>query len=144
MGKITNENKRILQEISTYESALLMDMNPITFSQALSDLISQKKMSVQSIVNITGLSKSYINKLRNLKGQAVQPARSVVLNIGLAMDLSLEEMNELLKAAHYQELYARDTTDSVILWCLLHSLSGEQTRQKLSDMKIGNDILRQE
>ena len=114
------------------------------FSELLSSQIMDKKVPVQKIVDITGLSKSYINKLRNLKGQPVQPSRSVILNIGLALDLSYDEMNSLLKSARYQELYARNTVDSVIIWGLLHGLSGDQIRCKLSDMGIGKDILRQD
>ena len=53
-------------------------------------------------------------------------------------------MNSLLKAARYQELYARNTVDSVIIWGLMHGLSGDQIRCKLSDMGIGKDILRQD
>lgn len=144
MGRITNENKRILQETSAYDTALLTNMNPTTFSQVLSKLVIQKAIPVQAIVNTTGLSKSYINKLRNLKGSPAQPTRPVVLNIGLALNASLGEMNDLLKAARYQELYARDTADSIIMWGLMHDLTGDQIRSKLSELHSGLDILRQE
>ncbi len=144
MGRITNENKRILQEIPAYDNALLIDLNPTTFSQALSELIIQKGIPVQSIVNATGLSKSYINKLRNLKGAPAQPTRPVVLSIGLALNASLDEMNALPKAAKYQELYARDTADSIIMWGLMHDLTGDQIRSKLSESHSGRDILRHE
>lgn len=144
MGMITDENHRSLSVSCTYEVAELTGMDMQKFSELLSSQIMDKKVPVQKIVDITGLSKSYINKLRNLKGQPVQPARSVILNIGLALDLSYDEMNSLLKSARYQELYARNTVDSVIIWGLLHVLSGDQIRCKLSDMGIGKDILRQD
>ena len=144
MGTITDENHRKLSVSCTYEEAELIGMDMQKFSKLLSSHIVDKKVPVQKIVDITGLSKSYINKLRNLKGQPVQPARSVILNIGLALDLSYDEMNSLLKSARYQELYARNTVDSVIIWGLLHGLSGDQIRCKLSDMGIGKDILRQD
>ena len=70
----------------------------------------------------------------------MQPSRAVILNIGLALDLSLEELNTLLKAARYQELYARDTVDAVIIWGLFHGLCGGDIRLKLAEMGIGNDI----
>ena len=144
MGMITDENHRSLSVSCTYEVAELTGMDMQKFSELLSSQIMDKKVPVQKIVDITGLSKSYINKLRNLKGQPVQPARSVILNIGLPLDLSFDEMNSLLKSARYQELYARNTVDSVIIWGLLHVLSGDQIRCKLSDMGIGKDILRQD
>ena len=144
MGMITDENHRSLSVSCTYEVAELTGMDMQKFSELLSSQIIDKKVPVQKIVDITGLSKSYINKLRNLKGQPVQPSRSVILNIGLAIDLSYDEMNSLLKSARYQELYARNTVDSIIIWGLLHGLSGDQIRCKLSDMGIGKDILRQD
>ena len=141
VGRITEENRRSLEISYAYEAAELSGMDPQGFSEELSALIAAKGIPVQKIVDITGLSKSYINKLRNLKGQAVQPARPVILNIGLALALSVDEINRLLKSSRYQELYARNTVDSVILWGLMHGHSGNQIRSKLSEMGIGKDIL---
>ena len=144
MGTITEENHRSLSTSSSYEEAELTGMDMLKFSEELSRLINSKGIPIQIIVDTTGLSKSYINKLRNLKQATVQPSRSVILNIALALDASLSETNSLLKAARYQELYARDTTESVIIWGMLHNLTGTEIRTKLSDMGIGTDILRQE
>lgn len=144
MGRITEENRRILSAAKTYEEAPLDGMNPSGFSRKLSTYIAEKKIPVQYIVDSTGLSKSYVNKLRNLKGINVHPARPVVLNLGLALNLSLNEMDDLLKSARYQELYSRDTDDSVIMWGLMHGLSGSEIRHKLYDMGLGKDILRQD
>ena len=144
VGKITEENRRRLETAETYEAAALSEMDPSGFSEELSRLIARKGLAVQHLVDITGLSKAYINKLRNLSGKPVQPGRAVVLNLALAAGATLEETNLLLKSAHYQELYARNSAESVIIWGLLHNLSGSQIRLKLSEMNLGRDILRQD
>ena len=141
MGRITQENHRKLLLSTSYEDADLSGMDMSDFSAELSQLISAKKTPIQDIVEITGLSKSYINKLRNLQGTHVQPSRSVILNIALALNATLEEMNSLLKAAHYQELYARSTPESIIIWGLLHNLSGREIRSTLFQRNTGLDIL---
>ena len=62
MGMITDENHRSLSVSCTYEVAELTGMDMQKFSELLSSQIMDKKVPVQKIVDITGLSKSYINK----------------------------------------------------------------------------------
>ena len=135
MGKITDENRRILSESSDYDPTILLDLNP-SFAYELNSLITSKKIRVQTIVEATGLSKSYINDLRNLKSAPRQPSRKTVLNIGLALNASLDEMNTLLKTSNHRELYARSSTDAFIIWGMMHKLSGKQIRSKLDEMEV--------
>lgn len=139
MGNITNENRRALEMADRYEDAVLSDMVENGFSAALCQLIEQKGVSVLSIVERSNISKSYINKLRNPSDKTVRPTRRVILDLALAVDATLDETNHLLKCAQYQELYARDRGESVIIWGMLKHYSGDQIREMLHEKEL--DIL---
>ena len=133
MGNITNENRRILENADKYEDAILDGMIQQEFTTALSLLIQQKEISIQTIMEKTHLSKSYINKLRNPSEKTLCPSRHVIIDIGLAINATLEEINHLLKLAQYQELYTRNKAESLIIWGLLKKLSGDENREQLCD-----------
>lgn len=142
MGKITDENRRALENAENYDDAVLIGMIENEFSSALSQLIEQKGISVQSIVNHTNISKSYINKLRNPSEKNARPRRHVIIDIALAINASLDETNHLLKMAQYQELYTRDQAESLIIWGMLKNFSGEEIRKMLYD-KGFNDMFKE-
>lgn len=133
MGKITNENRRALENADHYEDAILNGMINRDFTTALGQLIEQKGVSVLSIVENTNVSKSYINKLRNPSVKAVRPGRHVIIDIALAINANLDETNTLLKLAQYQELYTRDEAEALIIWAMLKNYSGKQIRKLLQE-----------
>lgn len=65
MGKITEENRRALENATNYDDATLTGMISGEFTTALARLIEKKQVPVLHIVENTHISKSYINKLRN-------------------------------------------------------------------------------
>jgi len=133
MGKITNENRRALENASHFEDAVLTGMIDCEFTSVLCQMIEQKKVSVLHIVENTNLSKAYINKLRNPSEKNVHPSRHVIIDIALALDASLDETNLLLKSAQYQELYTRDKCEALIIWGMLKQMTGKQIREMLYD-----------
>lgn len=120
MGKITEENRRKLEQANKYEDAEITNLIDNTFTDKLDCLFREKGMSTLEIVERTGISKSYINKLRNRAERNVKPDRYKIINIGLALNCNEEEINSLLKAAKLQALYARSDIESIIIWGLLH------------------------
>lgn len=142
MGKITNENRRALENTDKYEDAILSGMTKPEFTAELDLLIQQKGISTQTIVERTHLSKSYINKLRSPSEKALHPSRYVIIDIALAINASLEEINHLLKLAQYQELYTRNKAESLIIWGLLKKLSGEEIHNQLFEQGL-DDIFKE-
>ena len=133
MGKVTDENRRALEKALFFEDADLKGMVGNEFPATLGRLIKQKKISVLTIVENTNVSKSYVNKLRNLSEKNVNPSRRVVIDIALAINATLGETNSLLKAARYQELYTRDPAEALIIWGMLNKKSGREIRRLLQE-----------
>lgn len=138
MGKITEENRRELKQADRYEDAAITAMISNSFTDTLNELFHQKNLSTQAVVNKTGISKSYINKLRSSSQKKVSPSRSKVINIGLALGGSEQEINKLLKAARLQPLYSRSKEESVIIWGLLHEKNYEQIIDLLDEKGFGS------
>ena len=132
MGEITKENLRRLIEADTYEDANLEGMNNQAFAVALNQLIENKGVTTLFLVEETGISKSYINKLRN-PSEIVQPKRHLIIDMALALNATYDETNHLLKLAHYQNLYTRDEIESIIIWGMLHNVPGKKIREKLEE-----------
>ena len=101
-------------------------------------MFHQKKLSTQTVVNKTGISKSYINQLRSSSKKKVNPSRSKTISIGLALDGSEQEINSLLKAAGLQPLYSRSKEESIIIWGLLHGKNYEQIIDLLDENGFGS------
>lgn len=142
MGKITDENRRKIEEADSFDDIVLDGMLDNVFSEELDKLIVEKNVSVQHIVNESGLSKSYINKLRNPLEKKAKPKRNAIINIALALDATLEETNLLLKYAQYQELYTRNDTEALIIWGMLKKKTGAEIRMLLYDRGM-DDLYKQ-
>lgn len=130
---VPNRKDEIILFVGIGIDANLKGMVDNQFPATLGYLIRQKKISVLTIVENTNISKSYINKLRNLSEKSVNPSRRVVIDIALAINATLEETNRLLKSAKYQELYTRDPAESVIIWGMLKKMSGKEIRRLLQE-----------
>lgn len=133
MGRTTEENLRRLKRARHFDDAGLTGMVANTFPSVLGQLIQKKKIPVIKIVENTSISKTYVNKLRNPSEKNVNPSRRVVIDIALAINATLDETNSLLKAARYQELYTRDAAEAMIIWGMIHSLSGSEIRRILQE-----------
>ena len=133
MGKPTDENYRKLQTAKTYDSAALGNMICREFSVTLDKMIIEKGLTTSDLEKRVNITKSYINKLRNPSSKNIKPTRAVIIDIALGMNATLDETNLLLKSARYQELYARDKAESIIIWGMLKKLSGSQIRELLAE-----------
>lgn len=143
MGKTTEKNYRELKTANKYENAKLTGMMKGEFTTVLDRYITKKKVRTAQIVDYTGFCKSYINKLHNPSEKDVQPTRSCVIVIALAVGLTLDETNRLLKSARYHELYTRDKTESVIIWGLTHKMNSQQIKEMLQEKGL-DDIFKKD
>ena len=59
------------------------------------------------------------------------PSRDRLLCICIALELSLEETQDLLKRASYAQLYLRIQRDAIISYGILHHMDLEEINQTL-------------
>lgn len=100
-----------------------MDRNKIksdAFGCRLKELCQKYGIKFSKLIHITSLSKS---ELYAMKSGNRNPTRESVLKVALAIGLTKEETNELLKLAKQKELYLRIQEDRVILTGLKNKMT---------------------
>lgn len=99
-----------------------------TLAEYLNELLAQKGLKRAEVVRAAGINETFGYQI--FKGQR-NPARDKVLQLALAMGLSLRETNRLLKAAGSNELYCKDRRDAIVLFCIDHGCSLQKTDEEL-------------
>ena len=75
-----------------------------------------------------------------LSGRA-KPQRQHIIKIGIAMHLSVTEINELLKLAHHKELYAKNPEDLVVQYGIQRGLSIIEIEEELMKVNASFSLL---
>lgn len=65
-----------------------------------------------------------------------QPSRDKALQIAIALGLSVDETQTLLRAAGRSELYARLKRDAALLYCLNKKLDMDETQALLEELSL--------
>ena len=111
---------------------LLAQLPKTTFYDRLNELLDKYGMSQSQLQKATGITKSLVYDITSARGKR-KPQRYQILKIALAMGLSIEETNELLKLANYKELYAKNKVDAVISYSIKQKLPEDEIENLLID-----------
>lgn len=93
-------------------------------------LLETKGISKGQLIKSTGLDRTYTYQV--LSG-VKRPSRDKVLAICFTLELSFEEVQDLLKATGYPILYVRISRDSIIIFALQHRRTLADTNEMLFD-----------
>ena len=137
MVKHEKTTDELLNEIkSSKEIESFLSKNKTEFAEAqLSEyielLISEKGLQKSKVVARSGLNRIYAYQI--FSGKRF-PSRDKLIAIGFGLQLSLEEMDELLKYAGFSTLYARNKRDSIIIF----AMNSKKSIFVLNDMLFEN------
>lgn len=137
MVKHEKTTDELLNEIkSSKEIESFLSKNETEFAEAqLSEyielLISEKGLQKSKVVVRSGLNRIYAYQI--FSGKRF-PSRDKLIAIGFGLQLSLEEMDELLKYAGFSTLYARNRRDSIIIF----AMNSKKSIFVLNDMLFEN------
>lgn len=136
MNKTTTELLELLKkssDITTYIKQASEDfISPGTLKEHLDKFLTEKNLKKSDICRLSGLERKYVYDI--FAGRRI-PSRDKLLAICFAMQLTIDEIQQLLKATNYPPLYARLERDSIILFALQHHLNLTDTNELLYDMK---------
>lgn len=90
-----------------------------------------KKTFTKAVIQQSALERSYVYHL--LSGE-YGLTRDKYIQFAIVGGFTLEETNKLLKYAHMATLYARDTRDAVLIYCLQQKLSLIDVNMTLDDL----------
>lgn len=107
------------------------------FSNYLEKLLKKYGKKMQDLINETDYSKPMLYHIK--RNERTGSQRSI-LQIGLAIGVNVDEMQQLLKLSHNQELYPRYQRDYIILCGINTGLNLYQIDEELKKRGI-EDVL---
>ena len=127
-----------LKEEKNLQNYLSRNQNEFTLPlhEYLKKLLAAKNLELHDVVKKCNLNRVYAYQIFN--GTKKNPSREKILAIGFAMDLNLDEMQNLLKNARQNLLYPRNFWDSVIISALEQKLNILETNTLLEE--VGEEI----
>ena len=108
----------------------------IPLNEYLTKLLQEKNLDLKEIVKNSNLNRVYVYHI--FSGKRKNPSRTKILAIGIAMNLSLEEMQYLLRYAGQNPLYPRNSWDSIIISAIEQKLNVLETNELLE--QLGEDL----
>ena len=123
------------QLLSSPDPAQFADDNKIgtrKLPDYLQQLLDEKGLERAQVIREAGLNETYGYQI--FMGQR-NAQRNKILQIILAMHMTLKEANRTLQAAGVNELYCKNRRDAIIIFCLDHGYNLLQTDQELYRFK---------
>ena len=109
----------------------------LPLNEYLEKLLAEKNLSKSEVIERSGLNREYAYHI--FGGIKKNPSRPKLLALALAMDLTLDEVQYLLRYAKQAVLYPRNPWDAVIISAIEQKLSVMQTNELLH--RLGENIL---
>ncbi len=138
MKKSTDELMNILRNKRSVDEYFDENDNEIffgTLSEQVDFYIARKGLTKAEVVRRSGLNRGYCYEI--LSGKKTKNiSRDKVILLCFGLELSVDEAQQLLKKCGYAPLYARDTRDSIIIFCIENSISVINTNIKLGDYNL--------
>ena len=123
-----NENLWKAENFDEFLKANQQNMLDMTLRDYLNAQLYYKDLRVSDVVRDSGLTKSYVHQIFN--GEK-HPSRNKLIAIAFGLHLDADETQRMLKLGGCSELYARTERDALILFCILHGKSIDETDDAL-------------
>lgn len=111
-------------------------MNVPPFHEYLSELLSKRGINTAQLGIMAVLSRSFTYQICS---GVRMPGRDIIMRIAVALSLSLDETQRLLKLANRSVLYPKIKRDSVIIYALSNKYDLYRTNELLE--KFGQEVL---
>lgn len=102
--------------------------NEVTLSEYLQELLDKKGLKRAEVIRKANLNATFgYQVFTGARGAG----RDTILQLVFAMELTLREANRLLQAAGTNGLYCKNRRDGIIIFCIEHSCSLQETDEEL-------------
>ncbi len=138
-AKTTDELLQLLTRSNRMEDFLDQhgeDLSELQVVEYLRQMLTQHHVSKQDVLKAASLDYSLGYQIFN--GYR-KPSRNALLRLSLAIGLSLDEAQRLLKIAQRGELYPKTRRDAAIIFCIQNRLDVFDAEIMLE--KIGEELL---
>ena len=115
-------------------------MDPPAIAEYLTQIIKEKGWKKSRVIEKTGLSREYGYEVLSGKKKK-KYGQNVLLAFALALGLSLDETQHLLKYGEVNELYAKKERDAIIIYAIAHHYSVVETDELLDEKGYGDELI---
>ena len=103
-------------------------INEVTLSEYLQQLLDKKGLKRAEVIRKANLNATFgYQVFTGARGAG----RDTILQLVFAMELTLREAYRLLQAAGVNGLYCKNRRDGIIIFCIEHSYSLQETDEEL-------------
>ena len=137
MEKDTEELNHELREAKDAEEFLTENQENFreyALREYLELLMKEKNLSKAEIIVKSQLEQVYAYHI--FAGRKKKPSRNKILSIALAMKLNLKETQRLLYYAGSEELYPKNSRDSVIIYAINNQMNVADTNALLQNLSV--------
>lgn len=96
----------------------------------LEDFLRIKGVTKYKLAQLSGMEPNYCYRLLSGRGANKLDKKKLVL-FGMVLELTEKEINDMLKAGGFKELYSKDEWDGVIIWCMKNKKSIDEVEMEL-------------
>ena len=132
MELTTKEFENRIQRAKTADELqqVLLSLPQKTFSVQIDEFCKAYRTTFSQVQVASGITKSMFYAIVN---GTRKPKKVHIIKIGLAMGLSVEEINLLLKVSGLKELYAKSKEDAIVMYGVNNNLTVMQIEELLTD-----------
>ena len=136
MAKDTADLEHDLQKAKSFDDFRAENQGnqreKLTLAEYLAQLLREKKLNRAEVIAKSYLEKVYAYHI--FAGRKVKTSRSKILSLAVAMGLTPKEAQHLLYYAGLEQLYVRNSWDSVIWYALENHLTVPETNELLNNL----------
>lgn len=121
------------RSLSSYVKRNEASMVNESFSDYLQEMLSEKGVVAEQVINSSGIERTYGHQLFN---GTRKPSRDKVLQLAVGFGLSYDETQKLLKMADKSVLYPKVKRDAAVIFALKNGYTILQLQQLLFDEKL--------
>ena len=134
MKKDTSALEQELKSFNNFEAFYNENnesIGDISLSECLNEIIESKNLSKSEIIEKSQMNEIYAYQI--MSGVKKKPTRNKVLCLAVAMNLTFEEVQNLLKKSGYPTLYAKKPFDCIIIYGLCNKMNVVEINELLFD-----------
>ena len=129
----TDELMKILKDADNTQvlESYLTDINGVRtdFKTVINNILLERDISIADLQRKSCVARTYIYQIMD---GTRNPGRDKAISIAIALEVSVDDANRLLKLSNNSILYPKNRRDAIVIYCLNNKMSVSDCNRLLS------------